>query len=239
VNNPNLCGRKEYDFYLNNYNIVTEAHGIQHYEESNRGRSLKDEQENDRIKKELALQNNIEKEKYIVIDCRYSDLDWIKNSILDSYLNELFDLSKVDWLKAEEFALSNRVKEACKLWNNNPSLSVTEIAKLMNLDRQIVRKYLKKGKEHNWCDYNAELESNKSIDKFVDRNLVSIVCIDTKAIFKSIKQCADKSLELFKVKLLDTGICRACKSHKKYKGFMFKYIYELTKDELKEYIEVN
>src|SRR5574344_202584 len=45
--------------------------------------------------------------------CRKSELEYIKNNIFESKLNEIFDLSKIKWDECEEFALSNRVKEAC------------------------------------------------------------------------------------------------------------------------------
>ena len=48
----------------------------------------------------------------IVIDCKYSELNYIKRNILDSRLNEIFDLSIIDWLKCEEF-----YKEMLKKYN--------------------------------------------------------------------------------------------------------------------------
>jgi hypothetical protein len=240
VDNLELCGRKEYDFYFkyNDEDYVLEANGIQHYEESNRGRSLEYEQENDRIKKELAISNGIKPENYIIIDCRESTLEWIRdndNGLLNSRLNYLFDLSSINWLKAEEFALSNRVKEACELWNSNSDLTTTQIGEIMKLDRQIIRKYLLKGLEHNWCNYDPKLESEKIINEFINSNLVSIVCVEKKLIFESIKQCADKSIEIFGVKLSDASLSRVCKYQNKYKGYNFKYVNELTSEELKEY----
>jgi len=57
------------------------------------GRAVEEEIENDRIKKELDINNGIKEENYIVIDCRCSDVDFINNN----KLNSLFDLSKIDW----------------------------------------------------------------------------------------------------------------------------------------------
>lgn len=64
---------KRYDFILNINGKLTiiEIHGIQHYEESPRGkRSLKEEQENDKYKYDLAMKNGVE--NYIIIDAKYS-----------------------------------------------------------------------------------------------------------------------------------------------------------------------
>ena len=117
---PLWSNNKRYDFYLVDYNYIIECHGKQHYGDSFFARknikTLEDEQSNDIYKKELALSNGIN--EYVVLDCRKSDLKWIKNSILNSDLNNMFDLSKVDWLKCEEFALSNQVKKVCDYWCN-------------------------------------------------------------------------------------------------------------------------
>jgi hypothetical protein len=46
--------RKIYDFYIPSLNILLELNGIQHYKESSRGRSLIEEQNNDKLKETLA-----------------------------------------------------------------------------------------------------------------------------------------------------------------------------------------
>lgn len=81
------CERYRYDFYLPDFNCIIETHGLQHYGhgfEKVNGKTLKEEQENDKNKKLLALSNGIK--YYYEIDCRYSDLDWILNSCVNSGL---------------------------------------------------------------------------------------------------------------------------------------------------------
>jgi len=79
-----LCGNKEYDFYLKDYNILIETNGLQHYKECNFSRrSYYEESENDKLKEKLAIENGIKEENYIVIDCRYSKFEYIKNNILN------------------------------------------------------------------------------------------------------------------------------------------------------------
>ena len=108
------CENFKYDFYIPSLNTIIETHGRQHYEDCGWSKA-KDVQENDKIKYELALQNEIKDGDYVVIDCRYSNKEWVKNNILSSKLNELFDLEKrINWNKCEEFALkSNIAKEVC------------------------------------------------------------------------------------------------------------------------------
>jgi hypothetical protein len=63
---------KKYDFYLPPLNMIIETHGRQHYEESfnYRGsRTLMEEQQNDRLKEDLAKSNNIN--EYITLNGDY------------------------------------------------------------------------------------------------------------------------------------------------------------------------
>lgn len=93
---------KRYDFCFtyNNETIFIETNGGQHYTQGFEhldGITLEEVQENDRYKQELALRNGVD--RYVVIDCRKSDFEFIKNNILNSDLAEMFDLNKVDWNK--------------------------------------------------------------------------------------------------------------------------------------------
>ena len=151
------CGKYKYDFYIPSLNIIIETHGIQHYKETNRGRSLKEEQENDRIKKELALDNNID--KYIVIDCRYSDVNWLKDNVVKS-LSTYFNLINIDWNIIFEKSYSNIIKEVCYYYNkyNNNEEIYDEISSVFNICKDTIRKYLKIGNELNWCVYKKRGE---------------------------------------------------------------------------------
>ena len=80
------------------------------------GGGLKNQQENDKNKYELAINNGIKPSNYIVIDCRYSDLDFIKNNIINSRFNKIFDLSNIDWLKIGQDSEKSIVKEVCDYW---------------------------------------------------------------------------------------------------------------------------
>lgn len=160
---------KVYDFYLPDCNTIIEVHGEQHYKETTRGRSLKEEQENDRLKEELALKNGIE--HYMVIDCRKSELEYIKNNILNSELNELFDLNKiVNWNKCEEYALKNKIKEVCNYYKEHHGISTIDLAKEFDVDRATIIRYLNKGAKLGWCEYDGKEEmrsSNKRNGKLI------------------------------------------------------------------------
>lgn len=151
---------KIYDFYLPELNLIIETHGIQHYEENNRGRSLKEEQENDKLKEELALNNEVG--RYIVVDCRKSELEYIRQNILNSELNELFDSSKIDWIKCGEYALKNKVKEVCDYYREHPGIFTGELAKVFGVSKRCVGIYLKKGTKIGWCEYDVKGEQKRN-----------------------------------------------------------------------------
>lgn len=156
-----LCGNKEYDFYLKDNNILIETNGLQHYEECGFSRrSYYEESENDKLKEKLALNNNVKEENYIVIDCRYSKFEYIKNNILNNEkINKLFNLSKIDWNSCEEEALSSYLVKACEYYNQG--IGHMEIAKIMDIDFKTVKRYLKRAREYNLCDYVSAVEIHK------------------------------------------------------------------------------
>lgn len=214
----------EYDFVFNNK--VIEFHGRQHYErgfEYCGGRTLEEEQENDRLKKELAEANGF---KYIEIDARESEMEWIKNSILNSELAKIFDLSQIDWLKCHEMACKSLVKEVCELWNSGIKNS-NKISKIVRLERNAVIRYLKQGVQLNWCDYNPEMAIKENGIRSSKNSMKPIIQIDKKENF--IKMY-DSLMEAQK----ETGVHNACISacchgaQKTAGGFkwMFKTDYE-------------
>jgi transposase len=152
--------KKFYDFFLKKSKRIIEVHGEQHYKEGFQGiggRTLEEEQENDRLKKNEALKNGIDESSYIVIDAKISTLEYLKNSILNSRIRELFDLSNVDWDKCHEDALKTIVKTACDEWNSGTK-NVRKISEKLGLGHSTVLRYLKQGAEIGWCDYDAENE---------------------------------------------------------------------------------
>ncbi|WP_283695808.1 hypothetical protein [Clostridium perfringens] len=234
---PKWIDNKRYDFYISKSNIIIEAHGCQHYNGSfkrikstkRKNRTLEEEQQNDKYKREVALSNGIK--YYIELDCRESNLEWIKNSILNSELANLFDLNNINWNKCAEFANKNIVKEVCDYWNNRRDNETTSnMGEKFKLSKSTIQNYLKKGIKLGWCDYDAKEELRKSVSKNGKTKGKKVEIFKNNkslGIFESCSEIERQSEKMFGVKLLHGGISTACKKEKsQYKGFTFKYIEE-------------
>lgn len=144
---------KYYDFYLPDFNLIVETHGQQHYEYTGFTRTLEEEQSNDNLKLHRAKDNGMT--HYVVVDCAVSNLEYIKNNIMESILRELLNLTEVDWDEAHNFALNSLVRVACDLWSDGFG-DVTKICEELKLSRPTIIAYLKKGNGLGWCNYNPK-----------------------------------------------------------------------------------
>lgn len=185
---PEWIKPKRYDFYFekNNKKYIIEmdgglGHGKNVYPKSKltKEKSL----ENDIYKEDIAKEHHIE---IIRIDSLISNLEYIKRNIIDK-LSDLLDLSQIDWIKCEKFALSNLVKEACNIKKNNPNISTELIGNILNLNKNTIRRYLKKGSELNWCSYNPNDVKLITLAKLKQSQNRKIICINDNLIFNSIK----------------------------------------------------
>lgn len=142
IEHPNhkLSGNKEYDFYIPQYNIIIETHGMHHYEEcSLTQKTLDEEQENDLLKKELANRNGM---SYIIIDCRKSTKQWVAQNIIDSELNNIVDLNKVNWDKIHNETLTGIKLRIINDKINNPQKLVSELSQEYGVDTSTIRRWL-------------------------------------------------------------------------------------------------
>lgn len=145
-----------YDFYIPSLNIIIETHGLQHYKNTKGSwKSLDEEKNNDNRKKELALSNGIE--KYIIIDCRHSELEWLKNNIIKE-LKDIFILDNINWEYSYDNCLNSKITQAWNLWNQG--FGVKYISIELNVSMSSVRNYLKRGNNFKMCNYTNE-ESRK------------------------------------------------------------------------------
>ena len=238
---PSWIKPRRYDFYFiynNNEYIIEMDGGLGHGKRMhNKNKQTAEESKAiDNYKDEQAKLHGIE---VIRVDCDLSDLEYIKNNILNNkILVVLFNLSKINWQEAEEFALSNLVKVACEYKRNNLGLTTTDIGKIMKLNSNTICTYLKKGTKLGWCNYNPKEEkekcgklSGKNKGKQIEifKNGISL------GIFKSSHDLEEQSILLFGTKLWQPNISAVCSGTKpQYKGFTFKYTLDLSEEEIKQ-----
>lgn len=148
---------KIYDFYIPSLNMIIETHGDHHYNENRRrnARTLQQEKQNDKIKKELALNNGIE--NYIELDCRESTPDWLNKTIVNQ-LKSYFDFKNVNWEDVWKYVTTNLMYDSWNLWNDG--LRVKEICSQLQLNHCTISKYLNIGDDLGKCKYNY-MEKNK------------------------------------------------------------------------------
>lgn len=206
------AGWKRYDVYIPDINTIIEIHGLIHYESSNLTISsdknkniynvdnLKVRQQNDIYKYELAIKNNIN--KYIVIDARESNINYIKLSVLNSELNNLYNLSNINWLQCHEYATKSIVKEISDLWNDNKTKE--EISIILNIPLSSIIPNLRIANELDYCIYDKHINMSKS-NKDNTKNYKPVRCINTGEIFES-QSAATKAYNLYK-----SGINECCR----------------------------
>ena len=150
--NFDWCESFIYDFYIPSLNMIIETHGGQHYKQPGGDwGKLEDIQVNDLLKCKLAKKYINE---YITIDCRYSELKWLKENVIKE-LNKYFDLSNINWYLAWKESQSSKCFEAWKLWNNKTH-DIVKISNILNINRNTAVKFLKRGYECGLCDYTIE-----------------------------------------------------------------------------------
>jgi predicted RNA-binding Zn-ribbon protein involved in translation (DUF1610 family) len=223
---PNWANNKVYDNFLPNQNELWEIHGVQHYKKGSgvysKKKSLKEQQENDRVKKDLAKKNGC---KYIEIDARKSELEWIKNSIINLPEIKRYDLDNIDWNVCNKYACNNLVKIVNDLWNDGCK-NIFEISKLVKLSKPTIINYLKRGALLSWSDYNPREEIKKSwkkrSEKTKSKNQRKVVQMSIEGIFiKEWDSMREASREL---NVRSCNIWSCCNGRRNHAG-KYKWLY--------------
>lgn len=171
-------GKRRYDFYIPNLDIIIEVNGDQHYNGFNFS-NKECIQLNDENKKQMAIKNGVK--NYIVLDCRKSELEFIRNSIEESDLPKLIDISMVNWGVCEKSCITSLGRKIINLFNDGRV--VKDIAEILNISKQCVCKYLKIGNKYNICNYIPKHFNNIT-------NKKKVYSIIDDIYFESISECA-------------------------------------------------
>lgn len=213
---PNWSQGKIYDFYLPNFNVIIELHGLQHYKTCG---FMKPNPENDNYKEKIARENGIK--YYFQVDCRESTYNWLRTNLEKI---TLFNWEEINWEQIFEKSEKNMVKEVCFTKQNNPTLSTKELCDKFNISPYAVRTYLIKGNQLGWCDYLPK-DTPKKIEKTTGKALEVIKDGQVVKQYRSIMQCANHSEQDLGIKLSRKGISQVCLGEREeYKGYDFKII---------------
>lgn len=216
---------KKYDIYFEfkNKKYIIEMDGMQHFKDTKRFKTNKPVKENDAFKIQIALENGIE--SVIHIDAKYSSVNYIKNSIQNSLLAELFDLSSIDWIKCGIDASSNLAYEVCTYIHQNRPNSTTIVEKQFKLHGCTINHYCEEGVQFGWCsetDYNRMRTGHDMV--VVYDNLMEPI-----GTFPFYTECAKFIQKNYNIKIDPKIIGKICKMGTgTNKGFSFKYLQEAS-----------
>lgn len=153
---PEWIGQYSYDVYFissGNEYIVEMDGGIGHgnIDFKTKGRDVEG-LKRDIVKDNAAKQHGI---TLIRIDCNYTKtqerLEYVKQSILNSELNKILDLSCVDWNRCNQYATKSLHMKAARLYDNG--LSIREISKKLYVSYDSVYQWLKRLAKEGLCSY--------------------------------------------------------------------------------------
>lgn len=195
--------RKEYDFYfcINGVPYIVEMNGEQHYIERKNSKicsNLSYQQENDRLKKNLAIKNGILDINYIQIDCRKSDYMFIKKNIINSKLFEVLKLCDFDWNYCFQQSTTSLLVKLSELWN----IGVRDVETLKmktGLSNTAIYKFLCRGRDIGLCDYTNIVKTK-------------VRCINDDIIFDSITDAG----KYYNIK--SNNISAVCRKTRNYCG---------------------
>ena len=215
----------EYDFVIEDIKTIIEVDGGFHRNDNKmNGQTKEESQYIDDMKDKLAKQNG-----YEVIRVYYNDDFKIKDNLLKSDIVKIINLNNIDWEECERFALSNRVIEICKYWNDKKENETTsDLELIFKINRSTIVEYLKKGTELGWCDYNGKEEQEKA-GRSGGTKGKAVAMYDLEGNFiieeMSAVKLKERCLKELNIDLNRGHISDVCLGKlKTHKGYIFKYI---------------
>lgn len=194
---PDWISPKKYDFYfqINNKNYIVEMDGgLGHGNSFGKPfqKHLDDGITIDKYKDKMAKNHGI---SVIRIDCNYTSkrFEYITNSILNSYLAELFDLNAIDFKKCD-LASNDNIFKAVLIDLQNGLYDTKVLSRKHKLGESTIRNYINTAIESNIISQKAvnqyRFELRKK--KISDSKNQKVLCIETNEIFDSYKDANKK-----------------------------------------------
>lgn len=217
---PEWIEKKRYDFYIPSKNLIIEVDGgIGHGHRYTFGKYSMDELvEIDKYKEEQASKHNL---KVVRINAQPSTYKNLVKSIKEE-LTAYFDISKVEFLKCDEFGLKNLIKDICTQWDSKNDIQF--LVDTYKLSDVTIRNYLKRGANIGWCNYDPK----RQIDKNILRSGQKIKVYQNDRYLGEFNSCAEFA-RIFnstqnEIEINRVSLANAVKANKKYKGLVIRKV---------------
>ena len=159
-----------FDIYFekDNKKYVIELDGGFHFQDIVFHKKNK-QKEKDKIKDKIAKENGW---IMIRIPCPNSTKEELIEGFQNSLINNLFDLSRVNWNKIDATAQKSLVKQVCDFYKEHQNKTYKEIGDEFGIGASTATKYIRKGKEIGWLEDKPK--------KNIIKRSVAIACYDLK-----------------------------------------------------------
>lgn len=154
---PVFVRPKRYDFYVPGLNLIIEIHGKQHYEDNCFYEALSTVQENDILKRQLALSNGIE--HYIELNFSSTELNKLNIEIINKLKNIIPSIIQLDFHQIHLQSQEPITKQCWDLYNKG--YKQIDIQKELKISHASVQRYLAKGKELGVIDYQTTAKKHE------------------------------------------------------------------------------
>lgn len=226
---PEWATGRKYDFYNKTHNIIIEMDGgLGHGNKDTKYATKEKSMDIDIWKNEQALKHGL---KVIRINCNYDEnlsnrCNYIKSSILNSELIDLFDFSKVNWNKSDKFATKNLVKEVCEYYEaHKGEMLLKDMASKVDISYLTLNRYLILGNKLNWCNYDKKEVNSNKFNIIKHPAAKKVLCIELNEEFESIAECSRKMSDRFNERFHTRILSDVCNGKiGTYKEFHFKFL---------------
>jgi hypothetical protein len=153
--------KKRYDFYVPSLDLIIETHGIQHYVFSGMGSQPEIVQANDDYKYQIAINNGIKPNNYVVINCANSTLEWFRENFLISLQNYIC-LNDINWQDVWAKSQKSITTQAWDMWKNKTNnITTKDLSDEFKVNTCTIVEWLKKGAECGVIKYDPKEEMRK------------------------------------------------------------------------------
>lgn len=204
-------GKRRYDFYLPDHNIIIEVNGSQHYGfgfKNISGVSLEKQIAIDNEKRERAIKNGII--NYIIIEAMQTSAAHIVPQ-LECSLKKCNVHTTIDISICESDSMQSDVIKAANLWKQG--MQTGDISHALGKSASAVIRYLKTAAAAGICDYSPIYAQRFSQSRAVEHLKRQVHCVNTGKTFASLSDaCREYNISSA------SNIIRSCNNPNKHAG---------------------